>query len=136
MGEGTEDQNLYLNAVAIGETDLSPRELLDALLAIEHDSGASAPPNAARTLDLDLILSGNQVMRRAGSRSAAPAVPRTLLRARSAGGDRARPVDPVTGLRVGELLRELLRRREPVKQKERGPDAFARPCVRSAAVVL
>ena len=29
VGEGTDNQNLYLNAVVVGETDLSPRALLD-----------------------------------------------------------------------------------------------------------
>jgi 2-amino-4-hydroxy-6-hydroxymethyldihydropteridine diphosphokinase len=51
---------LYLNAAAVGETTLSPRALLDALLAIEAERGRERPhANAPRTLDLDLILFGD-----------------------------------------------------------------------------
>ena len=47
----------------MGETALSPRALLDALLAIERERGRERPyPNAPRTLDLDLILFGDAVI--------------------------------------------------------------------------
>ena len=61
------DQPRYLNGVVTGETSLSARELLDALLDIEHDAGRTRPsPKAPRTLDLDLILFGNERIREAG----------------------------------------------------------------------
>ena len=47
-GEGLQDQPLYLNAVAVGETDLAAREILDRLLAIERAYGRERPyPGAA-----------------------------------------------------------------------------------------
>jgi len=47
----------YVNAVARLETRLAPDELLAALLAIETRHARSRTiPNAARTLDLDLLL--------------------------------------------------------------------------------
>jgi len=53
----------FLNAAAVGETALSARELLEALLAIERERGRERPvPSAARTLDLDLILYGEAVI--------------------------------------------------------------------------
>ena len=53
-------QPKYLNAVVVGETTLSPQELLDQLLAIERERGRTRPSErAARTLDLDLILYGD-----------------------------------------------------------------------------
>ncbi len=53
----------YLNAVAVGRTTLAPEALLDVLLAIEAARGRTRPgPKAARTLDLDLILYGDQVI--------------------------------------------------------------------------
>jgi 2-amino-4-hydroxy-6-hydroxymethyldihydropteridine diphosphokinase len=56
-------QPLYLNAAAAGSTTLPPRAVLDALLAIERERGRERPaPNAARTLDLDLILYGAVVL--------------------------------------------------------------------------
>lgn len=53
------DQPDFINAVAQVETILSPRELLDALLALEHECGRTREfRNAPRTLDLDLLLYG------------------------------------------------------------------------------
>src|SRR5690606_1709754 len=67
VGEGAADQNLYLNAVAVGDTALSPRQLLDALLQIESAFGRERPfPNAPRTLDLDLILHGADIVVESG----------------------------------------------------------------------
>jgi 2-amino-4-hydroxy-6-hydroxymethyldihydropteridine diphosphokinase len=56
-------QSLFLNAAIVGGTDLSARQLLAVLLAIESDRGRERPfPGAARTLDLDLVLLGDQVI--------------------------------------------------------------------------
>ena len=58
-----EPQPDYLNAVAVGRTTLTPRELLNALLAIERAHARErVSRNAARTLDLDLILYGDQTI--------------------------------------------------------------------------
>lgn len=51
----------FLNAVALLETTLEPEALLNALQAIELQHGRLRPyPNAPRTLDLDLLLYGQQ----------------------------------------------------------------------------
>ena len=53
----------YVNAVARVDTELSPRQLLDALLRIECEHGRERPHrNAPRTLDLDLLLHGERVI--------------------------------------------------------------------------
>jgi 2-amino-4-hydroxy-6-hydroxymethyldihydropteridine diphosphokinase len=53
----------YLNAVTIVETSLPPRAVLEALLGLETRFGRSrSAPNAPRTLDLDLIAYGRQVI--------------------------------------------------------------------------
>jgi 2-amino-4-hydroxy-6-hydroxymethyldihydropteridine diphosphokinase len=50
------DQPWYVNAVVSVETSLGPIALLDAMLAVEAAFGRRrAVPNAARTLDLDLL---------------------------------------------------------------------------------
>jgi 2-amino-4-hydroxy-6-hydroxymethyldihydropteridine diphosphokinase len=50
------DQPWYVNAVAAVETALAPTALLDAMLALEQRFGRwRGAPNAARTLDLDLL---------------------------------------------------------------------------------
>lgn len=53
----------FLNAAAVGLTDLSAHDLLSALLAIERARGRERPHrNAPRTLDLDLILYGSAII--------------------------------------------------------------------------
>jgi 2-amino-4-hydroxy-6-hydroxymethyldihydropteridine diphosphokinase len=53
----------FINAVAEVSTKLSPQELLDALLEIEHKAGRQRPfANAPRELDLDLLLYHNVEM--------------------------------------------------------------------------
>ena len=53
----------YINAVIRLESPLAPLELLDALQAIENRHGRQRPyRNAPRTLDLDLLLYGGQVL--------------------------------------------------------------------------
>jgi 2-amino-4-hydroxy-6-hydroxymethyldihydropteridine diphosphokinase len=56
------DQPRFLNGVAVFETSLSPRELLDRLLEIEAEFGRTreGPPGGPRTLDLDLLLYGEE----------------------------------------------------------------------------
>jgi 2-amino-4-hydroxy-6-hydroxymethyldihydropteridine diphosphokinase len=110
VGEGVEDQNLYLNAVATGETELGPRELLQALLAIERAYGRQrGAPNAARTLDLDLILSGNQVIVEPDLEVPHPRFRERFFVLGPLAEIASDLVDPVSGMRVGELLRRLLR---------------------------
>ena len=62
---GYVDQPDFVNAVAQVETALAPRALLAALLDIEHRHGRERSfRNAPRTLDLDLLLYGEQVIGR------------------------------------------------------------------------
>jgi 2-amino-4-hydroxy-6-hydroxymethyldihydropteridine diphosphokinase len=59
----------FLNAAAVGRTNLSARQLLDALLGIEQARGRERPHrHAARTLDLDLILFDQRVIDEPGLR--------------------------------------------------------------------
>jgi len=61
--EGGAAQPRFLNGVCTGETRLSARELLAAVLEIEGERGRERPhPGAPRTLDLDVILYGDQVI--------------------------------------------------------------------------
>jgi len=59
------EQPRFLNGAVELETALPPRELLDALLALERDFGrdrSSSPPQGPRTLDLDLLLYGDEAI--------------------------------------------------------------------------
>jgi 2-amino-4-hydroxy-6-hydroxymethyldihydropteridine diphosphokinase len=65
--EGGLAQPEFVNAVAQIETHAAPRELLDRLLGIERAHGrARDHPNAPRTLDLDVVLYGDRVVREPG----------------------------------------------------------------------
>lgn len=57
---GGPEQPDYLNAVLIGETTLSPRELLNVTQGIENDHGRERlEANGPRTLDIDVITYGD-----------------------------------------------------------------------------
>ena len=59
------DQPRFLNGAAALETELAPRELLDALLGIERDLGrvrGEGPRYGPRPIDLDLLLHGDLVV--------------------------------------------------------------------------
>ena len=59
---GITDQPRFLNAAAAVETDLTARELLDRMLGIERRLGRTreAPRFGPRTIDLDLLLYGDE----------------------------------------------------------------------------
>jgi len=64
---GPEDQPDYVNAVASFMTTLEPEALLDRLQSIENSHGRvrSGAQWSARTLDLDILLYGNQLIKTA-----------------------------------------------------------------------
>lgn len=101
-------QPRFLNAAVAGESVLTPRLLLDALLAIERQFGRERPhPGAARTLDLDLILHGSSILD-----EPALVVPHPRFRERAfvlnpLADVAADWVDPVTGLTVRQLRDRL-----------------------------
>ena len=102
---GVGEQPRFLNAVAVGRTSLSPRELLHALLQLERDCGRERPyPGAARTLDLDLILYGDRVIEEEGL-----SVPHPRFRERRFVLEPLAEVapdwiDPVTGRSIKEMI--------------------------------
>ncbi len=59
---GPQNQPDYINAVVSVETELSPLELLDCTQAIEQEQGRVRKDErwGPRTLDLDILLFGNQ----------------------------------------------------------------------------
>ena len=98
-------QAMFLNAVAVGDTALTPRAILDALLAIELERGRERPyVNAPRTLDLDLILLGDIVLEEADLVVPHPRFRerRFVLEPLAAVAPELR--DPVSGKTVAELL--------------------------------
>lgn len=95
----------YLNAVIVGHTALPARLLLERLLEIEEERGRARPyPMAPRTLDLDLILYGEEVIEEDGL-----SVPHPRFREREfVLGPLAEiapeMIDPVTKLTIAKLF--------------------------------
>ena len=64
---GYESQPDFVNAVASVDTRLAPGELLEGLQGIERRHGRERSfPNAPRTLDLDILLYGEEQIARPG----------------------------------------------------------------------
>ena len=61
---GFRDQPRFLNAAAALETELTPRELLARLLVVEQELGRTrqGPRYGPRTIDLDLLVYGDEVV--------------------------------------------------------------------------
>ena len=106
VGEGLENDPPYLNAVGVGESTLSPQELLARLLAIEAEAGRTrSTAGAPRTLDLDLILAGDQIVDGPGLQIPHPRFRERLFVLEPLAALAPELVDPITGLTIRELLR-------------------------------
>lgn len=67
QGPGVEGQPDYVNGVAAIDTTLTAPELLEALFSVEQQFGRQrSTRNAARTLDLDLLLYAHEVLHMPG----------------------------------------------------------------------
>jgi len=105
----------FLNGVAELATALSPRELHHALRAIEDALGRPPghPSGAARTIDLDILLYGERIVREVGLDIPHPrmAQRRFVLEPLVAIAPNAR--HPVLNLSAADLLRGLETARSP-----------------------
>ena len=107
VGVGQE-HGVYLNAAVVGHTQLSARDLLDRLLEIEEERGRMRPyPMAPRTLDLDLIFYGQEIITESGLLVPHPAFREREFVLRPLAEIAPEMVDPVTGKTVAELGRAL-----------------------------
>jgi 2-amino-4-hydroxy-6-hydroxymethyldihydropteridine diphosphokinase len=104
VGDGLESDPPYLNAVGVGESALSPRELLAELRSIETAAGRTrSHQGAPRTLDLDLILAGNQIIDEADLQVPHPRFRERRFVLEPLAAIAPELVDPVTGLTVRQL---------------------------------
>jgi 2-amino-4-hydroxy-6-hydroxymethyldihydropteridine diphosphokinase len=101
-------QPMFLNAAATGESMLSAPALLDVLLAVEQRFGRERPyVRAPRTIDLDLILYGNDVIKTEGLTVPHPRFRERRFVLEPLAEIAADWIDPVTGKTIGELLSAL-----------------------------
>ncbi|MGO8759403.1 MAG: 2-amino-4-hydroxy-6-hydroxymethyldihydropteridine diphosphokinase [Terracidiphilus sp.] len=113
---GFADQPRFLNAVVALETSLAPRDLLAALLAIEHDFGrdrAAQVPNGPRTLDLDLLLYDSLILGEPGLEIPHPRLAERAFILVPLNEIAPSLRDPRSGLSIAELLRALPRGSAP-----------------------
>jgi 2-amino-4-hydroxy-6-hydroxymethyldihydropteridine diphosphokinase len=103
--EAAAGQPAYLNAAVVGLTSLSPRALLERLMSIERERGRERPfPMAPRTLDLDLILFGEEVIEEEGLTVPHPRFRRRAFVLSPLAAIAPEMIDPVSGLSMKELL--------------------------------
>src|SRR6187551_2170241 len=115
VGIGLENDPPYLNAVGMGESDRPVREIFEALKRIEQDAGRTRPYRGApRTLDLDLILAGNEVVEERDLQVPHPRFRERLFVLDPLCEIAPDLVDPVTHLTVREL-RDLVREKGPAR---------------------
>jgi 2-amino-4-hydroxy-6-hydroxymethyldihydropteridine diphosphokinase len=98
----------FLNGVVVGQTTLGAHALLHRLLAIERARGRRRPHDGApRTLDLDLILYGGEVIDEPGLRVPHPRFRERRFVLEPLAEIASDWVDPVTGQLIGDLLAAL-----------------------------
>ena len=103
---GYVDQPAFLNGACAVDTDLSPRDLLERLLAIERELGrerGQGPRWGPRTIDLDLLLYGEKTVAEPGL-----TVPHPRLSERSFALEPLVELDPGLRLPDGRGLQGLL----------------------------
>ena len=95
----------YLNAVVVGQPIIPARELVPALLALEARRGRTRTSyRGARTLDLDLILYGDEVIEEAGISVPHPRFRERLFVLEPLATLAPEMRDPMTGQSIAGLL--------------------------------
>ena len=107
---GFADQPRFINAVVELETELEASDLLERLLGIEVEFGrdrAAGFANGPRTLDLDILLFGNQRISEPGLEVPHPRLAERAFVLVPLNEIAPRAVDPRSGKTVAQLLERL-----------------------------
>lgn len=105
---GRTGQDWFVNAAALIETALSPRELLKALLGIESGMGRVRTEKwGPRLIDLDLLFFGQQIIEEPDLKAPHPRLDKRRFVLKPLSDVAPDWVHPVTGLTPGEMLARL-----------------------------
>ena len=107
---GYAEQPRFVNAAVALETNLTPRQLLDALLALERDFGrdrTNATPDGPRTLDLDILLFGDLSVSEPGLEIPHPRLAERAFVLIPLNEIAPAAIDPRSGTTVAQLLHQL-----------------------------
>jgi 2-amino-4-hydroxy-6-hydroxymethyldihydropteridine diphosphokinase len=108
VGVGLENDPPYLNAAGVGRSTRQSRELLDAFLEIERRHGRTRPrTNAPRTLDIDLILAGDEIVDEPGLRLPHPRFRERQFVLEPLAIVAPTLIDPVTGKSIVQLWGDI-----------------------------
>jgi nicotinamide-nucleotide amidase len=107
---GPPTQERYLNGAVRVRTSLSPQSLLETCLAIEQTHGRSrraTARNAPRTLDIDLLLFGDQVIDQPGLHVPHPRMHERRFVLEPSAEIAADMIHPILRRRLGDLVMEF-----------------------------
>jgi 2-amino-4-hydroxy-6-hydroxymethyldihydropteridine diphosphokinase len=107
---GLVDQPRFVNAAVALETELTPRQLLRALMALEQEFGrdrSAALPNGPRTLDLDILLFSDLLISEPDLQIPHPRLSERAFALVPLNEIASRAFDPRSGKTVAKLLRGL-----------------------------
>jgi 2-amino-4-hydroxy-6-hydroxymethyldihydropteridine diphosphokinase len=108
---GPAGQPDFLNAAAELKTDLSARDLMEVLLGVEQDLGrVRRERHGPRTIDLDLLLYGDQVIQEAGLTVPHPAMHERWFVLKPLAEIAPQAIHPLLDARVQDLSENLARK--------------------------
>jgi len=129
---GPPGQSNFLNAAAELKTDLSARDLLNALLDVERALGrVRRERHGPRTIDLDLLLYENEVLQEPGLTVPHPAMHEREFVLKPLADIAPRAIHPLLDATVQDLLESLERKEPEAALPQQGQAAFA-PTVSSS----
>ena len=119
---GAEDQNWFLNAVVVLESELAPEELMQALLEIEENLGRKrkkGEKNLPRTIDLDILLADDIIFEGEGVVIPHPRVGERRFVLEPLCEIAQHLIEPRSKKKVSELLKDLKNDKKVIRLDEK-----------------